>query len=289
MMNEIVISSKRIKVNIIKPGTVYAGSRFDWTGFTTQVILDNKHTFGAYESLIPGMGTGGIGLCNAFDEIGYDEARMGEWFPKPGIGLLKKVGNEPYAFFKQYEIKPFQVQIESTDNSVTFVTLPMECNGYAFMLKKDLIAKENQLTIKYSFTNTGIKRIATEEFVHNFLCIDNTPIGSDYTLTFPYRPQVDVKRGNIISRDYSLVWEEIPQDTYYCYIDGYDSAQSYYWKLNCNPKQAAMQEKGNFPISGFHLWGEAHVISPEIFVKIIVEPGETMQWERTFEFFASES
>lgn len=72
----------------------YKGTRFDWTGFITQVTLEEgKHTFCVPESLKPDEGTGGKGLCNEFGisrAIGYDEAPIGGWFPKIGVGLLQK-------------------------------------------------------------------------------------------------------------------------------------------------------------------------------------------------------
>ena len=60
------IVSSRLAVEISEPGTLYRGARFDWTGFVTQVTLDQQHTFCAPEALPGGRGTGGMGLCNEF-------------------------------------------------------------------------------------------------------------------------------------------------------------------------------------------------------------------------------
>src|SRR5688572_25534831 len=83
--------SDRLRVDIATPGSsTYAGSRFDWTGLITQVTLDGRHTFCGQEAT-DGTGTGGIGLCNEFgifEPVGYDDARVGDQFPKLGIGLL---------------------------------------------------------------------------------------------------------------------------------------------------------------------------------------------------------
>ena len=92
------LENERLKVEIAKPGTVYAGSRFDWTGFITQVYLDKKHTFCAYEDVVPGLGSGGIGFCNDFGlntPIGYDEVNVGEGYMKIGIGtVIKEEGHK---------------------------------------------------------------------------------------------------------------------------------------------------------------------------------------------------
>ena len=58
------LKSDRLLVEIAKPGTVYAGSRFDWTGFITQVYLDGKHTFCAYEDVVPGRA-----VCGDYVEL----------------------------------------------------------------------------------------------------------------------------------------------------------------------------------------------------------------------------
>lgn len=105
----------------------YRGTRFDWTGFITQVTLNRGgHTFCVPESLVPGQGTGGIGLCNEFGisrAIGYDEAAVGEWFPKPGVGLLQKVSAAPYSFAADYPLIPFQVVEERSRTEVTYTVI----------------------------------------------------------------------------------------------------------------------------------------------------------------------
>lgn len=94
----ITLSNDILTVEIADLGA-YKGTRFDWTGFITQVTLEQgKHMFCVPESLVPGQGTGGIGLCNEFSisrAIGYDDAEVGEWFPKPGVGLLQKQEDAP--------------------------------------------------------------------------------------------------------------------------------------------------------------------------------------------------
>jgi hypothetical protein len=284
-MNEIVIQNDRLKVLIARPGTVYAGSRFDWTGFVTQVILDGRHTFCAYESLVPGKGTGGIGLCGAFDEMGCNEAAPGDYFPKPGIGLLRKSSDGPYSFWEQYEVLPSAIRTETREDSAGFVCVSPECGGYSFTLEKTLSLEENRLMLRCRLENTGSKPIETEEFVHNFLCVDNTPIGEDYTIRLPYRPEFDVKLGEIRIREDGFACKTHEEDSFYLFVNGYEGVRPHYWELRCNARRAGVRETGDFPVSGFHIWGKDHVISPEIFLKIALKPGEAGEWERAYEFF----
>ncbi|MBE3039355.1 MAG: hypothetical protein IMZ62_11155, partial [Chloroflexi bacterium] len=41
----ILLNSQRLEVEISTPGAAYHSTRFDWSGFITQVTLDGAHTF----------------------------------------------------------------------------------------------------------------------------------------------------------------------------------------------------------------------------------------------------
>ena len=158
----IILKSDRLEVEIAQPGTHYNGTRFDWSGFITQVTLDGQHTFCMPESLRPGKGTGGSGLCNEFGiekSLGYDEAPVGGAFPKLGIGLLKRPDGEPYKFMRPFEIvEEFPIIIDARQEQVTFYVEPIACMGYAARLKKTISVAGPELTIAYQLDNVGRTR-----------------------------------------------------------------------------------------------------------------------------------
>lgn len=83
------LKNDRLLVEIAELGEAYQGTRFDGTGIITGVKLDGQHQFCVPESLTPGTGTGGIGICSEFgikEAIGYEDTRVGEQFPKLGVG-----------------------------------------------------------------------------------------------------------------------------------------------------------------------------------------------------------
>lgn len=93
-------------------GAVYHIKKY--CGYDT--TLDGRHTFCVPEQYEPGRGSGGSGLCNEFGirtPIGYDEAKVGDQFPKIGTGLLKRKSEEGYDFFTPYEVEPFPVFVNS--------------------------------------------------------------------------------------------------------------------------------------------------------------------------------
>jgi hypothetical protein len=290
-----ILSNGILTVEIAEPGT-YKGTRFDWTGFITQVTLEEgKHTFCVPESLMPGKGSGGIGLCNEFAisrAIGYDEAAAGEWFPKPGIGLLQKLDDAPYDFFRTYPLIPFKITVEKSGQAVTYTVHPEECRGYSMLLTKRISLDEDRINIAYTLENRGGKPLHIEEYVHNFIGIDNALTGEGYELILPGEARVEAPESSFTadllhtSGD-RMSWRGEPDRPFYCKLAGWEKADAgFYWELIHKPSGAGIRESGDFPAERMALWGERHVISPEVFADITILPRHSKGWSRSYQFFA---
>ena len=57
------------------------------------------------------------------------------------------------------------------------------------------------------------------------------------------------------------------------------------WILTNLKANVGIKEFGSFKTDKINLWGWKHVISPELFFKISVDPKETVEWSRKFEVF----
>ncbi|WP_150275234.1 hypothetical protein [Paenibacillus tepidiphilus] len=279
---------------IEEPGA-YGGTRFDWSGFISQVTLERGgYTFCVPESLSPGAGTGGAGLCNEFGisrAIGYEEAKVGEWFPKPGVGLLQKTAAGPYSFSGEYPLIPFTFNMQRNESAVTYTVEPLECRGYSMRLTKVIELKLDRLNISYTLENSGEKPIITEEYVHNFLGIGSAPVGSDYRLNLPGKPRIEETESSYTAEllEYTgsaLTWKRQPERPFYCKLGFRAGAPAdYYWELLHLPSGTGVRESGDYTPQRMALWGERHVISPEVFADIFIEPGMTGSWRRSFQFF----
>ena len=284
------LKNHRLEVMVALPNQVYKGSRFDWTGFVSQVTLDDKHTFCTQESLRPDEGTGGIGLCNEFGierAVGYDEAPILGKFPKIGIGLLVKQDEQPYSFLRDYAIEPFPILIDQADTAVTFTSLPVEHNGYAVHLTKSIQLRDHFIEINYNLRNVGHKTIRSEEYNHNFVSIDHSPIGPLYRLTLPSGLKPDSLPSLLVTDGQQWSWARTPDAPFYFKTEGFDPAGSYSWQLTHLTQGVGMREYNDFPIMNFALWGTTHVVSPEVFFDIQLNPGETKSWKRTYEFYSA--
>jgi hypothetical protein len=52
------------------------------------------------------------------------------------------------------------------------------------------------------------------------------------------------------------------------------------------PTGVGVRETDYFEVSRLAVWGKNHVISPEVFIDIDLQPGAVKQWTREFDFFA---
>jgi len=291
-----ILSNGILTVEIADVGA-YNGTRFDWTGFITGVTLEHGgHTFCVPESLVAGQGSGGMGLCNEFGisrAIGYEEAEAGEWFPKPGVGLLQKQSDEAYAFYGDYPLLPFTIQEETSQHSITYTVQPMECRGYSMRLVKKITLNEDRLEISYTIENTGQKPLRIEEYIHNFVGIDGAAVGADYELRLPgalriAAPESSYSENLLHVSGNSLTWADQPDRPFYCRLEGWeDAGADYYWELIHKPSGAGIRESGDFAAERIALWGEKHVISPEVFIDITILPRHSKGWSRSYHFFTS--
>lgn len=286
----IVIRSNRLAVEVAAPGTVYNRTRFDWTGFITQVTLDGNHTFCVPEDYRPDSGSGGIGLCNEFGidmPINYEATKPGESFPKLGIGLLIRPDDQPYNFFRAYEIaQRYPIHVESSDSQARFVVDPMDCRGYAARLIKTLSVEENRLQVAYHLENTGSRPIVTNEYCHNFVGIDRQPVGPEYTMRFPQPVTFGEPPQDVFEVDGQQVrWKFPPVKQFYCRPQQFSKTDQPQWELTHAPTGVNMREYVDFAPDRVAMWGAPHVISAEIFVGINLAPGQSQSWTRRFEFF----
>jgi hypothetical protein len=320
-LTPIVLTTDRLAVEISQPGAAYAGTRFDWTGFITQVTLDGKHTFCVPEDYEPGKGTGGIGICNEFGidlPIGYEDAVPGEPYPKLGVGLLTRLDKPVYSFWYPHVIAThFPISISTFSDKAVFTLEPRDCRGFSTRLVKTLSVTGNQLSVHYHLQNTGSRPIHTNEYVHNFIGLDKHLLGPDYILRlacpiafedtssmfqtsapkwmqrfFPSLIKSAVQRA--VERQQSILRVEgtqlnlraAPKEAFYFRFSGLALTDQPQWELVHQPSGVSMREYDNFAPCRIALWGTTHVISVEIFIDIDLKPGESLEWNRRFEFSA---
>ncbi len=283
------LRNERLEVEIPHPGTVYTGSRFDWNGFITRVVLDGRHTFCVPESLVSGKGSGGQGLCGEFgidEPVGYEETCTGDYFHKIGAGLLKKTDTEPYDFFRAYSVTPLNISVAATAENAKFHTITANNNGYSYEYVKEVGLDGNSITIRYMLENTGSRKIVTNEYCHNFIGIDNEFVSQSYKLKLPNRIVAEKVVGDLYIENNLITWQgtELKRE-FYCVAREYAGDPEFSWELYNSNAGVGLREIDDFQVSRFALWGNGHVVSPETFIKLELDPGQSKEWSRKYEFY----
>ena len=151
-----ILKNKYLEIHIDLPLENYHFSRFDWTGKISKVKFNNiplssvERTDSQNEQIL------GKGFYNEFGidaALGFEEAEIGGWFHKIGVGLLKKTATE-YGFSKNYEIQPAIFNLTAESNRLIIRCQSKIVNGYGYELKKIIELQDNSFSIHYYLKNT---------------------------------------------------------------------------------------------------------------------------------------
>nr|WP_304608083.1 hypothetical protein [Lentiprolixibacter aurantiacus] len=234
-----------------------------------------------------------MGLYNEFgieSAIGYEETEPGDWFHKIGVGALKKTEG-PYQFTTSYEIRPAIFQVEPLPNKLRISCISDNLYGYAYKLTKEFSLEENVLSIGYQLDNIGQKAIATDEYVHNFMGIDKGLIGKDYELNLPFKLEQNEfqmlvnPEEKMTLRSKEISFNNTPQEQFFVsHLNGSKTVRAQ-WELHHLKSKIGIRETGSFSTQKVNLWGWEHVVSPELFHKISLNPGKRVSWWRRYDFF----
>ncbi len=290
--NMIPLQNDRLEIQIQEPGSGYKRARFDWSGICQQITLDDgrsQHTFCSQEATPKDPGTEGIGLIDEFGiatPIGYDQIEVGEWFPKIGIGFLQKTDAGPYNFMRDYPMQIMPSAVEQVgDAQISFLQESEIIAGWGWKLRKTFSLEGPNLSIEYALENIGQKALTTEQYNHNFLAINQQPIGLDYQLKTSFPLQFDILDGGIEIIDNMLKLTEIPPAYIYALQPNCADLENVEWSLTHQPSGHGLRVSERFPLFKLAVWAKSHVISPELFIWIDLQPGETQTWKRIYTFF----
>jgi len=293
---EHILKNNNLEICIDFPLKNYQFSRFDWTGKIAAVkfkgipVSTQEKISGDKENIY------GKGFYNEFGiemPIGFDDIKEGEYFPKIGIGSLKKEGKN-YAFSKKYEILPANFKVTTEKNKLIVECESKSMNGYSYLLRRETELLESSFVIRYSLRNTGVKTITTNEYCHNFLAINKELMGSDYILKFPFDLNAELfdaalnPEGKVLVEKEKITFNSTPEEQFfYGNLTGNKMVDAS-WELINTKSKIGIRETGSFKTNKVNLWGWKHVISPELFFDLSVEPGKTIEWSRTYAVYEVE-
>lgn len=290
MEDRIHLKSDRLEIDVLRDGTRYQGSRYDWSGIIEQVCLDKKHTFCSeerYNGEYGGMK--GIGLCGVFewaDTHIYDSIPAFDSFPLLGVGLLRKPDNGPFIFNKPHVVEPFTRETEYGENWIKIHTLPRLCCGVAVDQLKAIAVEGNAITIEQTLKNVGSVDIEAVEFNHNFIKFDGETICSDYWTTLPYSPAITLRRGELTltTSGYKPQRFDEVSGSLAFRIRGCEGLNTHWMKTSNCKTGTYMLVQDDFPVSCMYCFTNPDTFSTETYKPISLKPGEEMSYTRRYSF-----
>jgi len=299
-----ILQSDRLRVDVSEPGVPpNTTTRFDRAGFVEEVVLDGIHRFCASEPRnLSHVSSGGRGICNEYKSDADVEAAVGDYFMKPGIGLLLKEADGPYRFMNAYKVKPFSIDVTQEGGSILFVTQPEPCGGYALRQEKRLTVDGNRLEMRIKLENAGEKDFVGEEYCHNFISVNCMTLGPNYTLEFPdgkdrgYFPAEGemlaignkftfsgpLQRARMFTMEAGEFTPKPREKSRFLCKDIPWNEFEWIFKNDAEGAGAHVYEQIN--LSRVVLWAANHMLSTESFHSIRLAPGESDVWTRTWVF-----
>lgn len=301
---ETVLDNGILKVEFHLPDAKegsYRGARFDWSGVVKSLRFKQHEYFGNWygnhDPLHHDAITGPVEEFLSGDEaLGYSAAKAGGNFVRIGIGALRKDKDAKFERFGRYTVvNPGKWTVRTHRDRIIFrQDLKDESSGYSYRYEKTvrLMPGKPEMRIEHKLKNTGSKSIATDSYNHNFFVIDGEPTGPNLSVQFGF----DAKPKSTLA---PLAGMEGAKLTYRSELTRGQTVMSEFTGFGNEPKDykfqvenrksgAGVKITGDKPLTKVIFWSIRNVLSPEPYISISVEPGQTFSWAIRYEFYELE-
>jgi hypothetical protein len=276
----------------------YRATRFDWSGVIPCLAYKGHTYFGIwfshYDPMVADAIAGPVEEFRSVDgALNYSQAKPGELFVKPGVGVLRKVDDSPYKYMYTYPlVDGGKWTVHASRRAVSFRQRLRSPIGIAYDYEKTVTLDPHApvLILHHSMKNTGTKTIDTQVYDHDFFVLDGAPSGPGMIVRFPFVPkaekpleplaQIDGKQ--IVYRD-----ELQPEQYVESYLTGYSSNPSDYdFVVEDTKTGVGVEQSGDNPLSLINFWSPRTTICPEAYHHLVIAPGQTVHWNIRYRFYA---
>jgi hypothetical protein len=295
------LANDSVSMKIYLPDSMngyYQSTRFDWSGMIYSLKYRDHEYFGVWKPTNENKGKNeALGPVNGYIHpgLGYLEADTGGEFIRIGVGVLKKPDENKYRPFSEYEFIDHGKW--TTTSGKQWVEFRHEINrktGWGYTYTKEIKLHENEpgFTISYKLQNTGTKLIETDQFNHNFLLIDSGLTGPDFKISFPFNCIPDNNPKNrphpLVSFNCNelLIGDTLADRDIWFSLGGHSN------KIDDNGFEvinlktgAGIRNSIDQPLSRMIFWATENTLSPETFIDISIQPGETIKWKAEYKVF----
>ncbi len=278
----------------------YRGPRFDWAG-TVALAEWGRHSFFGSWRLPPhrprvnddAAGTAGeFGMGSASDgppPIGYADAPVGGTFLKIGVGQVVKIDEPAYRFEALYRIaRPAAWDIRQDGQSISFAQEEGPVRGHAFRYTKtvEIGPSSSTFIVRHVLENTGAHRLTQAHYCHNFIRIDEAPVGPGSCIELPFAARLSTSDDGVLEargKRIELTRDPRADEEFFAVVNGYDGTAEHNAVI-VRGKAAALRITGSDPLCRLQVWGTPRTLCPEPFIAIDLAPGSTHAWTIRYDF-----
>ena len=303
---EATISNGQVTAKLYLPDSergYYRGTRFDWAGVIASLEFKGHSYFGVwFDRYDPKLHDAISGPVEEFFQddaaLGYKDAKPGETFVRIGVGALRKPDEAKFDRFKTYDIAGHgKWTVRTRPDSVEFTHhLVDRSSGYSYEYRKTIRLQKGKpvLEISHSLRNRGHKVIATDVYNHNFFVIDGKKTAEGLTVTFPFAAEAKQAMGGLAElreggKELAFLRELTQREHVMTELRGYSATDpsDHSFRVENRATGAGVHVKGDRPMSKLLFWCGWKVASPEDYITMSIEPGQSFRWTNQYEFYAT--
>jgi len=302
------ISNGLVSAKVYLPGEngFYRGTRFDRAGVVAHATYKGvdygQYWFSSYSPAVHdyawlngqvtvSTASGAAGPSEEFATVGFDDAKKGGKFLKPGVGILKR-DTDTYDYVHTYPVlNEGKRGFTATGDSVRLTQdLSDKDTGYGYSYAKTvkLTPGRAQMVIEHVLKNTGTRDLVTSIYCHNFLSL--SPGNQNIALTAPFalvagKPlAADVAQVSGKTLKYLRPVKEGESVT--TAFTGFgDKASDYDFKVVNSKTGFGQRIRADQPLAQINFWSIRTTFSWEPYIAISLKPGETKRWTYTYDYF----
>jgi hypothetical protein len=291
------LSNGALKLTIYLPDAekgYYRGTRFDWSGLIGQAEYKGHTFFGSWKATHdPTNAEDADGTAEEFGiagPLGYADAKVGDPFVKIGVGVLEKPQEKGYNFMGRYKfLQTGTWKIKTEKELIEFRQELKAPRDYAYQYVKRIALLPDGFIISHQLKNTGTKDIATEQYCHNFVMLDNKPVGPEYRLQFAFEPRAKrpMDSATLLGKRLAFSREVKDGEALFSELEGSKATeQDNEVVVEHQEAGIALKISGDAPLAHFNFFAVRRSVCPEPFIKVELAPGREMEWTTRYAFTA---
>lgn len=275
-----------LEVVLCRPGEYYKGTRFDHAGIFRRIVKDG-YVFADewFSHDDPFRHDRVCGLSEEFVTVDLENVPVGGLFCKPGVGLLRRPDDNPYDWFRLYEVvQPGEWNVEASRSSARYThDLP----GFYRYTKEIRLLDGSCLEIIHSMYWEAPWQLKGYFYNHNFLTFDSTPVGPSRELHFPFRPTGDWRRpydnAHFTEDGVAFTGAVLPDDSVYC-GNLHNSQGDTPCEFSVREGEHSVRVTGNCMLDFIVLWSNPQVACLEPYMALNMTPGSLSSWTFRYRF-----